>query len=95
LPKGSEIKLQFPNFILWNTPFQITARATKGNLQSCTFSMSGNSLGRASASKGAATITVSSVWSGSPGSSTYLYYSVSCIVSGKTVYGTGSVKGFK
>ncbi len=95
LPKGSEIKLQFPNFILWNTPFQITARATKGNLQSCAFSMSGNSLGRASASKGAATITVSSVWSGSPGSSTYLYYSVSCIVSGKTVYGTGSVKGFK
>jgi len=95
LPSGPEIKLEFPNFVLWNQPFQISATSTKGSLSSCTFSMGGNRLGKANAIGGSANISVTAVWNGSPGSTTTLQYTASCTVSGKSVTGYGFVKGFR
>jgi hypothetical protein len=95
LPTGPEIKLEFPNFVLWNQPFQISATSTKGSLSSCTFSMGGTRLGKANAGGGRANILVTAVWSGSPGSTTTLNYTATCTVSGKSVTGYGFVKGFR
>jgi hypothetical protein len=95
LPTGSEINLKFPNYVLWNQPFQIKATSTKGTLTSCAFSMGSTKLGSAKAIGGTATVIVSSVWDGSPGSSTSLYFTANCIVNGKSVYGYGVVKGYR
>jgi hypothetical protein len=95
LPTASEINLKFPNYILWNQPFQIRATSTKGTLSSCAFSMGSNKLGSAKSVGGAVSIVVKAVWDGSPGSSTSLYYTASCTVSGKPVTGHGVVKGYR
>ena len=95
LAAGPSISLQFPNFVLWNTPFIISAKASSGTITNCTFSMSQKVLGTVKAKSGVAKISVVAVWSGEPGTATYLDYSVTCNVSGKTLSGDGYIKGFR
>lgn len=95
LPAGPEINLKFPNYVLWNQPFQIEATSTKGKLTSCAFSMGSTKLGSAKAVGGTARIIVTSVWDGSPGSSRSLFFTANCIVSGKPFSGYGVVKGYR
>jgi hypothetical protein len=89
------INLKFPDYVLWNKPFQISASSSKGNLTSCVFSMNGKELGTVKAVAGSAKISVKAVWSGFIGSSTRLYYTAKCIVDGKSVTGVDSVNGFR
>ena len=95
LPSGQKINLQFPNFVLWNQPFQISATSSKGVLRSCTFSAGGSELGKVNARGGRVNVSVTAVWNGSPGSSTNLNYTAVCNVDGKSLTGYGSVKGFR
>ena len=95
LPVGPSINLQFPNFVMWNTPFIISAKASSGTITNCTFYMSQKVLGTVKAKSGVAKISVVAVWSGEPGTAANLYYSASCNVSGKTLSGNGYVKGFR
>jgi len=95
LKAGPTIGLKFPNFVMWNTPFNIVANSFSGNISSCTFSMSQKILGTVKGNGRVAKISVVAVWSGDEGSSTNLYYSASCKVAGKTIYGSGVVKGFR
>ena len=95
LKAGPTISLEFPNFVTWNTPFTIIAKSSSGNINSCTFSMSQKALGTVKGNGKVAKFSVLAVWSGDVGSSTNLYYSVSCQVAGKMLYGSGVVRGFR
>jgi len=95
LPAGPSISLQFPDFVMWNVPFKISAKASSGTATKCTFSMSQRVLGTVAAKNGIASISVVAVWSGEPGTATNLYYSASCLVSGKSIGGYGFVEGFR
>lgn len=95
LPLGPKINLQFPNFVLWNQPFQISATSSKGVLRFCTFSAGGSKLGKVNARNRQVSISVTAVWNGSLGSSTYLNYAAVCNVDGKSITGYGTVRGYR
>ncbi len=96
-PVGPKVTLDFPNYVLWNTPFVMSATVSGGNATKCAFSLAGTNkiLGIVPTSKNVAKITVSAVWAGSPGSTTTLKYVVYCNVGSKVIYGGGFVSGYR